>query len=494
MKAKGKYRRTTRFTLACIAILLGLGWSRMAEPLPASYVWILAVFALMTFRKARIISVYSLIALGFSLGWWRGGIFMQNVRDFQALSKETVRIVGTANTDAVYDDRSQLSFDMSGLSLVEPYEHKLVGKIGVAGFGEAMVYRGDRVEVVGKFYPTRGSRVANISFAQVNVQARSNSAVYSITRNFAAGLQNALPEPLASFALGLLVGQRNSLPESVANNLSAVGLTHIIAVSGYNLTIMVRAGRRAFGKRSKFQTLFGSLVLIASFLLITGMSPSIVRAAIISGLSLGAWFYGRNFKPLFLILFTASVTAMWNPLYIWSDIGWYLSFLAFFGILILSPLLRTRFRSRKEKGLIGLILLETLSAQIMTMPLILYIFGTSSYVAIIANILVVPLIPLAMLLSFIAGTAGMMIPTLAGWLAWPARLILTYQIDIATMFARLPGVQFTAEVSMGAMIIMYLSLISVMFVMWRKQPKVAIITEVNNPKEINVRSLQMVNN
>lgn len=91
---------------------------------------------------------------------------------------------------------------------------------------------------------------------------RVSSIVYSITRRFAAGLENTLPEPLASFARGLLIGQRNTLPKDVTAILSAVGLTHIIAVSSYNLTIMICAGKHMFGKRSKFQTYIGSQLLI----------------------------------------------------------------------------------------------------------------------------------------------------------------------------------------------------------------------------------------
>lgn len=130
---------------------------------------------------------------------------------------------------------------------------------------------------------------------------RVSSIVYSITRRFAAGLENTLPEPLASFARGLLIGQRNTLPKDVTAILSAVGLTHIIAVSSYNLTIMICAGKHMFGKRSKFQTYIGSQLLILGFLLVTGLS-----ATIISTLSLGAWYYGRSIKPLLLILFAAA--------------------------------------------------------------------------------------------------------------------------------------------------------------------------------------------
>jgi competence protein ComEC len=490
-----KYRRTTRFILLCVAILLGLGWARKAPILPPLYVWLLGAFALFSFRKARVLSLYAVLFFGFALGWWRGGIFMAHVRELAGISKQKVVLVGTALSDGTYDDKSQLSFDMGNLQMEEPYAKQLVGKVGVSGYGESMIYRGDQVRVSGKFYPARGSVVAYLSYSDLEAMGRSHSVIFSITRRFAAGLQNALPEPLASFSMGILVGQRNTLPENITNILSAIGLTHIIAVSGYNLTIMMRATRKLFGKRSKFQVYVGSQALVLSFLLVTGMSASIVRAAIISSLSLGAAYYGRTIKPLLLILFTAALTALWNPLYIWSDLGWYLSFLAFFGVLILGPLVRGRLFNGAPRGLVGEMVTETMSAQVATLPLILYIFKTSSFVALPANVLVVPLIPLAMLLSFMAGLTGMLLVPIAGWVAWPARLLLTYILDIATLFARVPHMGFAVTVSLAAMLIMYGAIILVLFTLWRTNTRNDKITEVEKKTEdSDERTFQVVYN
>lgn len=487
-----RYRRTTRITLFCFAVLLGLGWARHAAILSPVYVWLVGALALISFRKARIVSVYLVVLAGFSLGWWRGGVYMGHVRALADISKDKVVITGKALSDSIYDNRSQVSFDMGALKLEEPYAMQVVGKVNVGGFGEPMVYRGDKVRVSGKFYPSRGSNVAYINFAQLDKIGSSHSIANNITRRFVSGLQNTLPEPLASFALGLLIGQRNTLPQQVTDILAAVGLTHIIAVSGYNLTILVRATKKLVGKRSKYQGFIASLILIFGFLLVTGASASIVRAAIISILSLGAAYYGRTIKPLLLISFTAAITALWNPLYLWSDIGWYLSFLAFFGVLIIPPLVRKRF-DLSEKSLVRELVFETISAQIMTLPIILYIFKTSSFVALFANVLVVPLIPLAMLLSFIAGLGGMLIAPLAGWISWPARLILTYLLDMATMFSRVPHMKFRVTISLTAMLLMYSAILSVLFVLWRKNITGGKITEVKEEEEIDVRALQMVN-
>ena len=437
-------------------------------------------------------AVYSILALGFCLGWWRGGLYMNEVRKLANLSKQKVVITGTALSDSVYDN-SQISFDLGNLKLSTPTQEKLVGKISVSGYGEKMVYRGDKVQVSGKFYPGRGSVVAYLSYSDIQVTGKSRSAIYSITRKFNTGLLNALPEPLASFGLGLLIGQKTNLPADVTAILAAVGLSHIIAVSGYNLTIMMRGARKTFGRMSKFQIFVASESLIILFLLVTGSSASIVRAGVISSLSLGAWYYGRNIKPLLLILFTAALTALWNPLYLWSDIGWWLSFLAFFGVLVIGPLIRKRLFEKEKGTLIGELVIETLCAQVMTLPIILYIFQTSNVLALPANVLVVPLIPLAMLLTFVAGLAGMWIAPLAGWLAWPAKAVLTYLIDMATMFARVPNMQFRVSVNILNMLSMYAVILFMTFVLWRKNVKNGKITEVNSEKQ-NVRSLQMVNN
>src|SRR5581483_4964968 len=155
-----------------------------------------------------------------------------------------------------------------------------------------------------------------------------------------------------------------------------------------------------------------------------GFSASIVRAALVSILSLWAWYYGRRVKPMVLISLAAAITALWNPFYIWADLGWWLSFLAFFGVLVISPLITNRLFKKTPK-LFTLVFLETLSAELMTLPLILMTFSQLSIVALIANLLVVPLVPLAMLLSTVAGAAGFITPQIAGWLALPARLLLT---------------------------------------------------------------------
>jgi competence protein ComEC len=310
--------------------------------------------------------------------------------------------------------------------------------VSVAGFGVPAVYRGDEVQVSGKLYLRRGNVQAGVSFANLKVVARGSSPIDSLRRKFAAGLQSALPEPQASFGMGLLIGQRSTLPDEISETLVMVGLTHIIAVSGYNLTIIIEAARRLFGGRSKFQMLVVCLTLIGTFLLITGNSPSIVRASIISVLSILAWYYGRRFKPVALLLTAAAITIIANPLYLYGNVSWYLSFLAFFGVVVLAPLVVRRVYHEREPPLVPKMLLESLCAEIMTLPYVLFIFGQMSFVSLPANVLVAAFVPLAMLVCTVAGLAGMWLPELAGWFAWPARFLLDYMLQAAAALSRVP--------------------------------------------------------
>lgn len=384
--------------------------------------------------------IVTVLIFGLSLGMWRGGSYLTALEPYHQFASQQVTIQATVTIDAVYGQKSQLSFEVSHVQFIAPQNVIVPGVIKVSGFGELAVYRGDVLHITGKLYPTRGSKQATISYAQIKRIASHQTWIDDLRRKFVAGMQTALPEPMASFGLGLLIGQRNTLPFAITQAFLMVGLTHIIAVSGYNLTILLNGARRAMGNRSKFLTTLTGVLLMLFFLLFTGASASIVRAAVVSSLSLAAWYYGRTVRPIVLILLAAVITTYATPTYFWSDISWWLSILAFFGILMIAPHVTARlYRNRTAPALVQ-IAIETLCAEIMTIPLVMFVFGQVSLIGLLANVLVALFIPLAMLLSFVAGLAGMLLPTLAGWFAWPAQFILTYMLDTAVLLSKIPNI------------------------------------------------------
>lgn len=497
MSASTGLRRTTVLTIVCLMFLVGLGFARVGPVLGAWWVAGLAGLLIVVYgyRRCRLVFVVGLPLLSFTVGWYHGQITMERIRVYDELIGQTVTIEAVALDDAVYSRGGQLEFSVGSMRLHEPFTTDLVGEMDVEGRGQPMVYRGDRLLITGRLFRKRGGQIVGTSFANIELQSRSTSPIDSLRRQFAAGIHNVLPDQLAAFGLGILIGQRTTLDQTLSDELVTVGLIHVVAVSGYNLTIIIEAVRRLLRRRSRYQTIVIALVLIAVFLLLTGFSPSIVRAGAVSSLSLLAWFWGRAFKPLLLLLFVAALTAGVNPVYLWSNIGWYLSFTAFFGVLILGPLLNARFLpGRLSENILLSTLSETIAAQVCTLPIILYIFGRLSNISVLANVLVVPLTPLAMLLSLLAGLAGMMNFMFGRLVAAPAQLILDYMLTISRLLARVPYANIEVHITTQQMIVLtILILICVGILQMKVQSKSVIITEIEEPKRY-VRTQQMVNN
>ncbi|HEV7454606.1 MAG TPA: ComEC/Rec2 family competence protein [Candidatus Saccharimonadales bacterium] len=433
-----RVKRPLLVIAACLALFAGVGLARYRVLTEGRWIFPVLLAFLYCVRRQSMPTLACIVVLFFGLGWWRGTQMAIAIAPYHEFTKKNVTITARSAEDGVYGEKSQMVFTVDHVRITDSRPVNVPGNMAIAGFGAPAVYRGDELRISGKLYPRRGNVQAGISFAQLQVLSRGNSPIDTLRRKFAAGMQSALPEPLASFGMGLLIGQRSTLPKDVADILVTVGLTHIIAVSGYNLTIIVEAARRLFGDRSKYQMLVVCLTLISTFLLLTGSSPSIVRASIISMLSIFSWYYGRKIKPMVLLLVAAAITIAGNPLYLWGNVSWYLSFLAFFGVVVIAPLVVERVYGEREPKLIAKMLLESLCAEIMTLPYALYIFGQLSLVSLPANLLIAAFVPLAMLLCMVAGLAGMWLPAIAGWFAWPARLVLRYMLDVADLLSRTP--------------------------------------------------------
>lgn len=305
------------------------------------------------------------------------------------------------------------------------------------------IKRGDKIRVQGELRAGFGSFPAAMSRARIlEIIPTVTGDVGRVARDwFADKVRVGISEPQASLGIGFLTGQKSALPEDLADALKVAGLTHIVVASGYNLTILVRLARRLFVKVSKFLAAVSSGVMITLFMAITGLSPSMTRAGLVSGLSLASWYYGHRFHPLVLLPFAAAITVAIQPSYVWGDLGWQLSFAAFAGVMIVAPLLQRYFFGAKEPNVLRQILGETVAAHIVTVPIIASSFGVVSNVAIIANVLVVPLVPLAMLLTFICGIWSIVGLPFLFLVGVPTQFLLGYMTTVATYVSELSWAQ-----------------------------------------------------
>lgn len=394
------------------------------------------------------LAVPALLLLAVALGLWRTTEYLHDQARLKALIGQKVSFTAAVNDDPALNAKGYLEFKAGN---IVSQGHKLPGEITVRMY-PTNLHRGYRIQLEGKLGDGFGSVPAELFYPQLTVLSTKQTMLEQIRQHFFTGIRTALPEPAASFALGLLVGVRGLVPKDLQTQLNLVGLSHLVAVSGYNLTIMVAAAHRLFERGGKGIAVMASLWLIGGFLLVTGASASIVRSSVVAVLALLATYYGRKFNPLTLILLAAAGTALFKPAYL-TDLGWLLSFIGFFAVMVVSPSVSARVGN--PKWLAAQIFTETMTAHVLTVPLILYYFSQLSIAAPLTNVLVLPLVPLAMLTGLIAGLAGMLLPAFCGWFAWPAALILKYMLEVVDWFSRQPWAATKMHIDFTGMLVMY---------------------------------------
>jgi len=308
------------------------------------------------------------------------------------------------------------------------------------------------------YYP----KITLLAHGQANFVLAS---IYKVKNYFITTVNSILPEPQASFLGGLLIGAKRSIPDDLMKIFSETGTTHMVAVSGYNVTIiavflMLLAQNFGFSRKKSFWLI---IIFLLFFITITGLQASIFRAALMGTLALLATYLGRKSKIDNILVLTVALMLMVNPKILVFDFGFQLSFLATLGLIYLNPVLTEVFKVKKFikfkslQIILGDYLLTTISAIIMTTPIILYNFGKLSLIAPLANILVLPLVPLAMLLGFMAGILGVIFQPMGwvvGWLVW---VVLTYIIWVLEKLASLPWAYFQlAKIGVWLLLACYL--------------------------------------
>lgn len=272
--------------------------------------------------------------------------------------------------------------------------------------------------------------------ATLHEKAREPSLLFRFRRALDQAIGRALPEPYASLAVGLLTGVNDNFDTSFQADLRRTGTTHIVAVSGYNLTIVAILLRRLGQRWHRAVGLSLAAASILGYVVLAGASPSITRGAVVAGFSLLALSLGRRTHRLPLVLLAASCLTLLTPLGLLYNLSWQLSFLAFAGILFLSPLLTPSLEARM--GTIGGMLGETLSAELMVLPLLLKQFGELSLISPLVNITVLSITPLAMAVSAAQAVLSLLSTSFGAWFAWLSYPILWLIVHPIQWSSRLP--------------------------------------------------------
>jgi len=290
--------------------------------------------------------------------------------------------------------------------------------------------------------------------------------ILKIKNKLGENIEKLIPAPQSGLMIGLILGGDDKLSKDIQNNFSTTGMTHIVAVSGYNVTIvaeylMLLGIFIGLWRRQAFWFAVAGIIL---FIAMTGFPSSAVRAGVMGILLIWAMKNGRLANSQNAIIFAAAVMLLINPLLLRWDIGFQLSFLATLGIIYVYPVFQNYLIKRVETGLkpvstLAEILFLTLSAQIFVLPVILFNFQKLSLISPLANLLVLPIIPLTMLLGFVAVISSFIFYPLAQIFSWLAYLPLKYETTVIDYLASLKYSSIEVHLSWWGVVIWYIVLI-----------------------------------
>lgn len=252
-------------------------------------------------------------------------------------------------------------------------------------------------------------------------------------------VRRVLPEPHGALLSAILVGQRSSLPGDLRNDFLASGLIHVVAISGFNITLVALAVRRLAGWLIGRYSVLLAMLALPLYAGLAGGEPSVVRATLMGELILLAWLLGRDTDALTALAVAALAIVLIDPSAL-ADVGFQLSFAGTLGLVVIAPGLSEWLTARARlPRLAAEPLAVTATASLMVTPIIAHTFERLQLAAIPANLLA-----LAAPVWIMATGAPVAVWAAAGWpfgevLAWAAWVPLEYLIQAARLAATLPG-------------------------------------------------------
>jgi competence protein ComEC len=304
--------------------------------------------------------------------------------------------------------------------------------------------------------------------------------VYGVRNRMSAALAAVLPEPQAALAQSIILGMRTAMPADLKDDFSISGTTHLLAISGVNLTIvagmLVTTTVGLFGRKHHLYVWL-TLVTIWFYAVLTGLQPPILRAAIMLSIFLAASLFGRQRSGVISLFLSAAIMVGFSPT-IFRDPSFQLSFAAMAGMVIVCPPLQTVTRKAIERAVeegkiravtlfVADSLVVSLTAVIAVWPLIAYYFGIVSWIGVPATFATLPAMPAIIVTGMASACLGLIFLPLGqiiGWLAW---LPLSYLLLAVTAFASVPGASIETGPVGLRLVAVYYGLLVVALCSWQ---------------------------
>ena len=323
----------------------------------------------------------------------------------------------------------------------------------------------------------------NITTLAENEGSPLYETIFAFKSRAQATIAQLIPEPQAALLTGILLGNDNGLPPTLDDAFRLTGMTHIIAISGFNIAILVAIlVRLAEPFLSRRGAVVFALVGISLYTLLVGADASVVRAALMGSIYLvtNRWLGRPNFAYASLFLAGFVMTAI-RPFTLW-DVGFQLSFAATLSLMLYAdPLTQwvrrglqrwlTREWVEKVMGILSEAVILTIAAQILTLPLMIGYFGQLSLISLLANALILPVQPAVMIWGGLATLTGLVLPVVGQLFAWVAWLFLGYTIWMVRLFAAVPGAAIPLTVSTTGVLAIYGVLAGLTWLSWQPVEK-----------------------
>ncbi len=354
-----------------------------------------------------------------------------------------------------------------------PKSQKLTLDLEAPHHGEVVIYTapypqykyGDRLGVAGTIAksPSGSTNIASfpdIKLLEGDKASKIKQLLFSFKNKLSENLKRVLNPDSAALINGEILGERAGFSKEFKENMQKSGTTHIVAISGYNISILVFAVMFLAGylvrKRIAF---YISVIFIILFTLMAGAEASVVRAAIMGIIILAASQFGRIYSFRNALTLAAFFMVLFNPRILVFDIGFQLSFGALTGIVYIAPAIKNWLKI-KEAGFLGwkMNAVTTLSAQLAVIPILLHNFGYFSFTSIIANVLILEAVPISMALGFFIGFLGFLSESLSTILGWFLQIFMEYQIFVINLFSKLALPIYLNSFPMWFSVIYYLIL------------------------------------
>jgi competence protein ComEC len=407
----------------------------------------------------------------FSVGWQE-----PSEQSVKFLPNTTVSISGRVRSVQDRGDRAQIV-----LEEIKYGEEDRLGNILV--FTDSVWTVGERVEIACRLAdaePFNGFRydlfleareVRKVCFASgerrvIGHELTIRSVFYEMRNDVVGGFRKRFSEPHATLMAGLLLGDV-WFSESWQMIFARTGISHIVAASGYNVTLVssILFGLLTWVGLRRRQAFFILLAGIVAYMFLAGLSAPVVRAGIMGGLVLLSRQIGRKTTMRNIVLLTVVAMVAVNPVVLIADVGFQLSVLSTIGLIWLAPRLSSYFKFLPETLAIRESVVSTLAATLATLPIVVISFGQVSLISPIANFLILPVIPFLTGFSVLA-----LLVNQASILIGPAWLLAEYIFMVAAELSELPFAILTLDYKDRDFVLLSIfSIIALCYLIWWKK-------------------------